>query len=309
MTPPIRQEAEPRGHHFVPRCWLVGFTENGEKDGRLWVTDLSRRKQWPSTPEKTGKIRDFYRFSEPVSDPVIAEKLYSELEAINGPILKALDKERRPPRHDELDELLQFMAFQWGRVPKFRPFILNVLDKYAREKLAESLQSRESWIAGLKEADLDLDSPGANYEAAKAFFESDDWKITADTEWYVEKALTAVDSVLPLLRRRYWGTSFSPKGRFIACDSPVAMEGPRGGQVGFKNAEVVFYPVSRHVFLTGTLVRVERPRFNLKYISDMNTMMMLNAEAQLYSHVLEFSWSDEKQQHQTDWRLFEKGKF
>jgi hypothetical protein len=41
---------EPRAHHFAPQSWLAGFTDSGEKEGRLWVTDLKRRKQWISNP-------------------------------------------------------------------------------------------------------------------------------------------------------------------------------------------------------------------------------------------------------------------
>ena len=293
----------------MPRCWLAGFTESGEKDGRLFVTDLSRRKQWPSTPENAGHIRDFYRLSEPVPDPVVVEKFFSELESQVAPLLKSLDSERRAPSQDELDALLYFMAFQWVRVPRFRPFTLQVLDRLAREKIAQDLQTRETWIAGLKEAGMDPNDPGADYEAMKRFFESGEFNITAETDWYVQRAFKDAEGIAPLLRERYWGASFSDNGRFIASDNPVALEGPKGEMVGFKNAEFVFYPVSRHVFLTGTLVRMPRPRFNLNFIAQTNTMMLLTADAQVYSHVSDFSWADENRKHQTDWRLFSKEKY
>jgi hypothetical protein len=47
-------EPEPRRHHYVPRCWLAGFTDTGENDARLWVTDLRRRKQWNTSPGNAG---------------------------------------------------------------------------------------------------------------------------------------------------------------------------------------------------------------------------------------------------------------
>ena len=96
----------------MPKCWLGGFTESGTNDGRLWVTDLSRQKQWATTPENAGHIRDFYRLSEPTPDPVVVEKFFSELESRVAPILKSVDRERRPPNDDELDALLHFMAYQ-----------------------------------------------------------------------------------------------------------------------------------------------------------------------------------------------------
>jgi hypothetical protein len=67
--------------------------------------------------------------------------------------------------------------------------------------------------------------------------------------------------------------------------------------------------VSRHVFLTGTLERIGRPAVNFNYFAGMNTMMLLGADAQVYSHTPDFSWLDEERNHQTDWRLFSKERF
>lgn len=56
-----RQPAEPRAHHFVPKCWLAGFTDTGEPNGMLYVTDLKRKRQWRCKPSKAGHQRDFNR--------------------------------------------------------------------------------------------------------------------------------------------------------------------------------------------------------------------------------------------------------
>jgi hypothetical protein len=85
-------QKEPRRHHYVPRFWLAGFTDTGEKDGTLWVTDLPRKKQWQAKPGSTGFINDFYRISEEDLDPVIVEKALAEMEGDVAPILRAIDK-------------------------------------------------------------------------------------------------------------------------------------------------------------------------------------------------------------------------
>ena len=139
------KEPEPRRHHYVPRCWLAGFTEAGEKDGKLWVTDLQRQRQWPSSPNNAGHIRDFYRLSDEQLDPVIVEKSFSQIEDVVAPILRSLDREQRAPDGEEFSTLLPFIALQWARVPSFRPMVFNVLDSVTREKLAVDLQSEESW--------------------------------------------------------------------------------------------------------------------------------------------------------------------
>src|SRR5712671_5743609 len=113
---------EPRAHHYVPQFWLARFTESGDKEGRLWVTDFKRHKQWSSTPANTGHRRDFYRISDDFRvDPVIVEKFYSRIEDLIAPVLKTLDEERCGPIKPELEALCVFMALQWARVPAFRP--------------------------------------------------------------------------------------------------------------------------------------------------------------------------------------------
>ena len=243
MGPPIRQGAEPRRHHYVPQCWLAGFTGTGENDGRLWVTDFSRQRQWPTTPANAGHIRDFYRLADPAPDPVAVELFFSRLEGLVAPVLRALDTERRPPNDDELDLLLHFIAYQWVRVPRFRPFVLGVLERFTRERMTEELRTPETWRSGLIEAGMDPDAPGADYENMKRFFESGEYSITAETDWYLQRAFSDIDGLVETLRRRYWGTSITPQGRLIASDNPVVMEGERGQMIGFANAELITYPV------------------------------------------------------------------
>ena len=99
MGLPGPEHPEPRRHHYVSRCWLRGFTEDGERDGRLWVTDFSRRAQWPSSPANAGHIRDFYRLGEDAPDPVAVETFFGTLETNAAPILRSIDAERRPPNN------------------------------------------------------------------------------------------------------------------------------------------------------------------------------------------------------------------
>ena len=70
---------EARAHHNVPQCWLLGFTDTGEKDGMLYVTDLKRKKQWRCKPSEVGHRRDFNRVDDPsVSDPNAIEKIFAK---------------------------------------------------------------------------------------------------------------------------------------------------------------------------------------------------------------------------------------
>ena len=130
------------------------------------------------------------------------ERFFSTLEGLAGPVLKALDMERRPPSDEELDLLLQFIAYQWVRVPSFRPLILGMADRITRERMAEALLTPETWRATLIQAGIDPEEPGADYESMKEFFESGEYSISAETAWYLQRAFAGVDKVLEGLRIR-----------------------------------------------------------------------------------------------------------
>ena len=80
-------------------------------------------------------------------------------------------------------------------------------------------------------------------------------------------------------------------------------------EIGFKSAEAVFFPVSRHVLVYGTNCRVKATTTTRKRIAAHNTFTMLTADEQVYSHIPDFCWLDQAGAYQTDWKLFSKEKF
>jgi hypothetical protein len=272
------------------------------------VTDLKRRKQWPSSPINAGHRRDFYRLSNPETDPLVVEKTYSRLEDRIAPVLKSLYEDKRSPYKAELEALLIFIAIQWSRVPAFRPTVLAIADSIHRAYFSEALKSPEAWTRALRDAGIRSESAGADYEHAREFQQPGRYSLSAETDWYAMRAFKAAETIIPRLMGRHWGHSFSRSGSFIASDNPVVLDGEPGQKIGFKNAEIVLYPVNRHLFLHGTNARVRAPRMSFKFIARMNTFMMLTADEQVYSHVPDFYWLDESGKCQTDWKLFSKEK-
>ena len=305
------KSSEPRAHHFAPQCWLAGFTDSGRKDGRLFVTDLRRRKQWPSSPPNAGHQRDFYRISDPAADPVAFERVFSQIEDVIAPIFRNLYDEPREPAVEELDGLLSFAALQYIRVPAFRPVLLKIADSINRSIISGALKSPATWAAALKKADIVADSPGSDYESMQKFerevIETGEYELTAGNEFYLVRGFkVAASAIVPGLKARYWSTIVSSSGSFIASDNPVVMDGPKDRMMGFKSADVVFFVVNRHVLLCGTKVPVRRPFINRKLIARHNTFFMLTAEEQLYSHVANFCWFDETGRVRNDWEGFSK---
>jgi hypothetical protein len=303
-----------RAHHFVPQCWLAGFTENGQKTSRLWVTNLKKRTQWPSNPKNTGHRRDFYRTASTKTDPLAFEKIFSSMEGVVAPILRRLYEKPQFPLDNDLDNLLFFAAFQYVRVPAYRPVVLKIAESIHGRWIANALKSPASWSKSLKKAGISDDSPGASYEDMLKFerdvIDAGKYRLSAENDWYLLRGFSAAErSIIPALQARHWGAYISPTGNFIGSDNPVSMDGPAGRQIGFKSADIVMFPVNRHVLLYGTNVSVKPPSVTRKRIARHNTFTMLTADEYVYSHVSDFCWLDEHDAYQTDWRLFSKKKF
>ena len=111
------------------------------------------------------------------------------------------------------------------------------------------------------------------------------YTLSAEPEWFLHRGFKAIEGIVSSLAERFWRASVSSSGSFIGSDDPVSMDGPNGQDIGFKSAEVVMFPVSRHFLVYGTNCRVKATNTTRKRIAAHNTFTMLTADKQVYSHV------------------------
>lgn len=303
-----KKRAEARAHHYVPQCWLAGFTNKGESDGVLYVTDLKRKKQWSCKPSEAGHRRDFYRVEDPaVGDPLAIEKIFSQIETKVAPVLRVLVREKRGPKDGfELGTLVEYMALQWIRVPTFRAIVGRTVYSHFS---AEVLSSPEAWQRAKQKAGIPDGDPDTDYAKVKEAWDSGQIVFSGQPAFYLKRGAELVSEIDTSLKRLRWDWLVSESGQFIGFDSPVAMDGPPGQAVGFKNPGVVIYPVTRHLLLYGTPEAVERPFLTTKLIARHNTFAMLSADEHVYSHRPDFHWLDSADKCQNDWRLFSRDDF
>jgi hypothetical protein len=299
---------EARAHHFVPQCWLTGFTDSGEQDSRLYVTDLARKKQWPSNPQNTGHRRDFNRVKDPsLEDPLAIEKLFSKIESDVAPLFRSMFQQRRGPSNgDELGMLLEYMAIQWVRVPTFRAIVDRTVFSHFN---ADALSSQEAWESTLRKAAIPPDALGTDYQKMMEAMNSGHITFTGQPGYYLRHSANLIQAIDDSLKKMKWDWLISEKGNFIGSDSPVALDGPENKPVGFRNADVVSYPVNRHVVLYGTPEPVPPQIVTTKLIARHNTFAMLSADEQIYSHRPDFHWLDVSNKSQNDWKLFSREEF
>jgi hypothetical protein len=172
--------------------------------------------------------------------------------------------------------------------------------------MEEALKDRQSWVKTLRRVGFSEAEAGADYNEMCEFFRSGNYSLTAETEWYVEKAFQATKTIVRSLKPRHWHTFISERGNYIGSDSPVVIDGPKEQLIGFKNADIVAYPVSRHVMLWGTLSALRPRSVSMKMIAESNTLTMLAVDEQVYSHEPAFCWADESGKVNYDWQSFSR---
>lgn len=290
-----------RAHHYVPQCWLAGFTDSGSKDGTIFVTDLKRRKQFQTTPKNCGHMRDFYRIEGP--DPLAIESFFSKVESATAPILNRMFAEYRSPDVDELQTMLEFIGLQWARVPAFRPFVLGLEKSVISTTLGKILQNSDL-KADLLRAMSEVEPDVLLRTAESLVNELGSYTLNAENDWFILRGIESLKSIVPRLKERHWAALISHNGNLIGSDNPVVLEGPSNQPIGFRNAEIVGFYAHRRCIMMGTKSRVRTQALTYREIAHMNTLMLLNAQDQVFSHKPDFCWEDSSGKIQNRWEPF-----
>jgi uncharacterized FlaG/YvyC family protein len=111
--------SEPRIHHYIPQCYLKGFSVGGSKKSKLVVFDYEKRKRFETVPRNICAQRDYNRINVEGQDPGAIEKKYAEIESEIARSLKNLN-EGASFEGDDKFNILYLMAMIITRSPSQR---------------------------------------------------------------------------------------------------------------------------------------------------------------------------------------------
>lgn len=279
----------PRKHHYVSRFLLSGFTNDGTKDGTLYVSDLKEKKCWAASgTANAAHKRDLYELDIDGIvglDPMAAEKGLSVIEGRTAAILKSM---RTQPSamlsQEDLRQLLYFVALQVGRVPSERP---RVEEAYGR--LESALETPESWEAERKRRGLN--GPEYSYDELRSQIGTQSMQTL-----FVLTMIAAAEVLLPVLAKRAWGLLVAAEGAFICSDRPVVTI-TRGvppdptlpGRLADMDLDL-WAPVHAELCLFGTKPSGPIPPVNRKLLATLNTCVARAADRFLFSREQDFIW-------------------
>lgn len=283
-----------RNHHFVPQGYLAGFTEDGTRDGRLFVSDLVSRSIFQTKPRNVAAERDFNRINADGQDPDALERALGEFEGRAASVIRGIRESGRLPTDEELSYVINLMVLFVVRNPKSRR-AMNAARRCEARVIGDMLSSDrrlfEYHIEKAKDEGFIRKDADVSFEAMRKFIKDDQYTVEVSTGESLSLELGVFNSTLGLLGSRYWSlvTAATNTPDFVTCDHPVAVvfkdpkvRGPIG--YGLPRTEVSF-PLSRRQALLGVLEDPLQPRLeaNAEQIAAINSRTVYHADRQVYS--------------------------
>ncbi|MDP9224637.1 MAG: DUF4238 domain-containing protein [Actinomycetota bacterium] len=217
--------SEPRRHHILPVFFLAGFTDTGQRTGKLHVHDYFRNRRYRAGPVDVANERDFYRVYEPNEDPFVVEKDLARLEAMLSAVLRRVVAAGAISGRNDLGAVLSFVALTHARGRKGRERLSKSMQQTMAEKLRAGLVTAAQWEA-MTEAEVRAGVPRESIPSlaeAKRLVWITEWQPEAPEVLKTGLIGEVQDILLPSLEARTWSLAkASPdSGGFICSDSPL----------------------------------------------------------------------------------------
>lgn len=283
-------EQTARDHHFVPQCYLAGFTDTGTKDGRLYAFDFVDGRGFRPKPRNVAFEVDFNRFDAEDHPPDALERAFGEFEGKVASVIRAICREAELPADEELSYVLNLICLLATRNPRLRKSMTIARRHTSRiigDLLVADRGTCERQFAAARETGFVPDKE-VPYERMKESIVRDDYQIEISTTEHLHSELRVFDRVLKSLGSRSWSLLVAAPDApdFITCDHPANLV-PK---------QIVFPLDARNALFGGVENplprRVVLPALG---IAEVNTRTVDQARRQIYSRCPEIAVLHEDQ--------------
>lgn len=290
-----------RQHHFLSQCYLRGFTNNGSKNSKLTVIDISQKKHFETTPRNVGGARDFNRIDIEGVDQNILEKSLADFESDAAISLKAVT-EGASFAGKEKDTILTLIGLLAIRSPQMRENMRQIEAEIAERIMSISLATKERWESQIEQVRKNGGTLSDNitYEDMVKFHKEKPYTIEVAREHHIQVEMKMLQPVVSLLMMRDWSLirANTDSGAIITTDRPVLLDYHEPDKVppffqnspgfGLKNT-FIYFPIAKNVSLLGNFSDKSRTiEADQKLIATLNARMAHSANKQIYAPNLDF---------------------
>jgi len=297
-----------RKHHYIPQCYLRGFTNGGGKKSKLRVLDAKTRSSFETGTHNVGARRDFLKVDIEGLPPDAHE---SEMSAFEGDLARRLRsiEAKNSINQDELEIVLNFMGLLAIRNPHFREVMRQFVDNVTSRIMDLALATQERWESQVAQMARDgVDISGVSYEEMKRFVEEKQYHLTVATDFHIHQELKGLDAILPHLFNRRWllVEATDESGPFITSDHPVSLRWKYPEDIpplyrnspgfGMRDTQILF-PLTKNLALIGEFEDVEwdgeitAAPTSPELVASINSMMIGTSRGQIYAPSFNFKFA------------------
>jgi hypothetical protein len=294
-----------RRHHFLPQCYLKGFSQPRKRGKTHHVVVFDRAgRTFNSNIINIAVKHDFNRVEIEDQRPDAFERTMADFEGSLAPALNRITQAGNLRNADDRAVLLHFIGLISIRNPRHRETFRDFNEQIADKIMTLATATKERWEGQMKrarEAGYLKDTKNISYEDMRDFVNKKEYRIELATEFHIASEMQALDAILPTLLERKW-IAFNPpenSSGFITSDHPVCLmfsdpaergkfHGPGHGLPG---TEIIF-PVSRRLAVVGAFESEETERqLTEDGVAGINGALVAYADRQVYAHDIDFIYS------------------
>jgi hypothetical protein len=267
-----------RKHHFVPQCYLGGFTDSGAKDGRLCVFDFVANRFFREKPKNVAFEVDFNCVDVEGHSPDALESAFGEFEGFTASVIRRICSEGQLPKDEEFSYVLNLISLLAVRNPANRRSMTaarlqmcrDIDDLLASDRRLYEYHLRKARTAGF------VSGREVPFEEMQAFVRRGAYTVEISPQGHLQTELRVCKKILASVSSRYWSLLIAASGApdFITCDHPVRR----------LHRQVVFPLDAKHAVM-GNRERPAPARIVLEAvdIAEVNLRILNLADRQVYS--------------------------
>jgi hypothetical protein len=308
-----------RKHHYVPQCYLKGFSITRGKTRQVIVFDRVSKRAFPASIADVAAERDFNTVDLEGQAPDAFELGMAAFESELAPALERIITSRSLKNEEDRIYLMNLIGNVAIRNPSQRENMRDFHERIAKAIMNVATATPERWASQVKKAtaagyirpELDTD-----YEKMKSFLERGEYTIEVPNERHIVNEMSSLDAILPYLVNRKWVLIKAPadSGGFVTSDQPVCLiwSDPTRQPAGFglRGTEVIF-PISNRLAAIGAFELDEAERdASERFVAEINGLIIAYSRRQVYARDQHFTYvSRQGQQPRKAARLISDANF
>jgi hypothetical protein len=295
-----------RRHHFLPQCYLKGFSQPRKRGKTHNVVVFDRNGgMFTSNILNIAVKHDFNRVEIEGHAPDVFEQAMAGFEGELAPALDRILKAGNLKNTEDRAILLNFIGLISIRNPRHRERFREFNERVMNMIMDQSAATKERWEGQIKkarEAGYLKDTKNISYEEMRDFVKKKEYRIELNTEFHIKTEMHGFDAILPTLFNRKWFVFTPPKDSsgFITSDHPVCLmfsnPNMRGkfhwpGH-GLTGTEIIF-TVGRRLAVVGAFEFKEEAELQLteEGVAGINGALVAYADRQVYARDVDFTYS------------------